>query len=240
MLDKKIYPQHIAIIMDGNGRWAKKRNLPRTEGHRVGIDNIRDIIRAAEELKLGYITFFAFSTENWKRPKHEVSMLMVSLERFLKKELQDLNERNIRFRAIGRQEPIPQNLQRDLKDAQELTKNNTGLTVILAFNYGSRGEIIDAAKKISQSVQKGDINLAEIDEHLFGKFLYTAGIPDPDMLIRTSGEMRISNFLLWQLSYAELYFTKTYWPDFKKADLIKAIRDYEKRDRRFGDIKKDK
>jgi undecaprenyl diphosphate synthase len=238
-MKEKRLPAHIAIIMDGNGRWAKKRNLPRVEGHRVGIDNIRDIIKAAEELKLGYITFFAFSTENWKRPKHEVSMLMISLERFLKKEMQDLNERNIRFKAIGRAEPVPQKLQRDLKDAQELTKNNTGLTVILAFNYGSRAELVDAAKKISQSVQKGDINLAEIDEHLFAKFLYTAGIPDPDMLIRTSGEMRISNFLLWQLSYAELYFTKTYWPDFKKVDLIKAIKDFQKRDRRFGDIKKE-
>jgi len=223
--------------MDGNGRWARKRSLPRTEGHRVGIDNIRDIIRAAQDIGLKYITFFAFSTENWKRPKQEVSMLMVSLERFLKKELQDLHERNIRFRAIGRDDPVPKNLQRDLREAEELTRNNTGLTVVLAFNYGSRPEIVDATRKIAQAVMKGDINLAEIDEHLFSKFLYTLDIPDPELLIRTSGEQRISNFLLWQLSYAELYFTKKYWPDFKKTDLIKAIKDFQSRDRRFGDVK---
>jgi len=234
---EKRLPKHIAIIMDGNGRWARKRSLPRTEGHRVGIDNIRDIIRAAQDIGLKYITFFAFSTENWKRPKQEVSMLMVSLERFLKKELQDLHERNIRFRAIGRDDPVPKNLQRDLREAEELTRNNTGLTVVLAFNYGSRPEIVDATRKIAQAVMKGDINLAEIDEHLFSKFLYTLDIPDPELLIRTSGEQRISNFLLWQLSYAELYFTKKYWPDFKKTDLIKAIKDFQSRDRRFGDVK---
>lgn len=236
MREKRL-PKHIAIIMDGNGRWARKRSLPRTEGHRVGIDNIRDIIRAAQDIGLKYITFFAFSTENWKRPKQEVSMLMVSLERFLKKELQDLHERNIRFRAIGRDDPVPKNLQRDLREAEELTRNNTGLTVVLAFNYGSRPEIVDATRKIAQAVMKGDINLAEIDEHLFSKFLYTLDIPDPELLIRTSGEQRISNFLLWQLSYAELYFTKKYWPDFKKTDLIKAIKDFQSRDRRFGDVK---
>ena len=237
MPDKNNFPKHIAIIMDGNGRWAAKRNLPRTEGHRVGIDNIKDTIQAAEELGLKFITFFAFSTENWKRPEPEVNMLMASLSRFLKKELQDLHQRNIRFKTIGRGDPVPKKLQRELKEAQELTRDNSGLTVVLGFNYGGRAEIVDAAKKISQSVLRGDINAAAIDEDFFAKFLYTADMPEPDILVRTSGEQRISNFLLWQLSYAELYFTPTYWPDFKKADLIKAIRDYQKRDRRFGDIK---
>jgi undecaprenyl diphosphate synthase len=237
-MSEKNFPRHIAIIMDGNGRWAAQRNLPRIEGHRVGIDNVNETITAAQELGLKFITFFAFSTENWKRPEQEVSMLMVSLERFLKNELPDLHRRNIRLRAIGRGDPVPKKLQRDLKEAQELTKGNSGLTVILAFNYGGRAEIADAAQKISRSVLHGDINLSQIDEDLFAKFLYTAGIPDPDILIRTSGEQRISNFLLWQLSYAELYFTPTFWPDFKKADLVKAIKDYQKRDRRFGDIKK--
>jgi len=236
MSDNNI-PKHIAIIMDGNGRWAKEKGLPRTSGHYAGINRVKEVIKSANELGVKVVTFFAFSTENWKRPPSEVSMLMVSLEWFLKKELRDLHERNIRFKVIGRDDPVPKNLQRDLKEAQELTKHNSGLTVVLAFNYGARTEIVDAAKKISQLLLKGDLNLTEIDERLFTKFLYTCGIPDPDLLIRTSGEQRISNFLLWQLSYAELYFTKRYWPDFKKADLIKAIKDYQSRDRRFGDIK---
>ena len=162
-MTEKNFPQHIAIIMDGNGRWAAKRNLPRTEGHRVGIDNIKDTIQAAEELGLKFITFFAFSTENWKRPEPEVNMLMASLSRFLKKELQDLHQRNIRFKTIGRGDPVPKKLQRELKEAQELTRDNSGLTVVLGFNYGGRAEIVDAAKKISQSVLCGYINAAAID-----------------------------------------------------------------------------
>lgn len=237
-MEKDNLPQHIAIIMDGNGRWANRRGLPRTEGHRRGIGKIREIIRAADELGIKAITFFAFSTENWKRPKQEIAMLMRSLKIFLNKEIQDFHEKNIRFQQIGRDDPIPKELQALLRKSEELTKNNSGLVVNLALNYGSKAEIIDAIKNIAHSAIRGELNVDELDEDSFSNYLYTAGLPDPDLLIRTSGEMRISNFLLWQLSYAELYFTKRYWPDFSKEDLIAAIDDFQKRDRRYGDVKK--
>lgn len=224
--------------MDGNGRWAEARNLARTEGHRVGIERVREIIKAAEELGIGYLTFFAFSTENWKRPKGEVDMLMRSLEQFIRDELDDLNRRNIRFRVIGREEPVPPVLQKSLKSAEELTKNNSGMTVVLAFNYGARAEIVDATKKIAGEVQSGKLKGEAIDENIFPRFLYAPEVPDPDLFIRTSGEMRISNFLLWQLSYTELHFTEVLWPDFTKADLVKAIEEFNRRERRYGDIKK--
>jgi len=235
--NSKDLPGHIAIIMDGNGRWAKRRSLPRIEGHRRGIDKIREIIKTADELGIKVLTFFAFSTENWRRPKREVDMLMRSLERFLKKEIQDFNEKNIRFKKIGRDDPIPKALQGLIKKSEDITKKNSGLIVNLALNYGSRAEIVDATKKIIRSAINGNFNPDNLNEDSFSSFLYTAGLPDPDLLIRTSGEMRISNFLLWQLSYAELYFTKKYWPDFTKDDLIDTINDFQKRDRRFGDIK---
>ncbi|MBM3252157.1 MAG: isoprenyl transferase [Candidatus Omnitrophica bacterium] len=230
-------PNHIAIIMDGNGRWARRRGLPRTAGHRAGINKIKKMIKAADDLGVKILTLFAFSTENWNRPKREVDMLMRSLENFLDKEVADLNKNNIRLQVIGRDEPIPKKLLEKLKNAQETTKNNTGITVNLAFNYGARSEIVDAAKKIADEVSQRRYNLDQLNENSFSEFLYTAGLADPDLLIRTSGEMRISNFLLWQLSYAELYFTKKFWPDFDKKDLQDAIAEYESRDRRFGEVK---
>ncbi|MFH1655356.1 MAG: isoprenyl transferase [Candidatus Omnitrophota bacterium] len=230
-------PNHIAIIMDGNGRWAKRRGLPRAAGHRVGIDKIKKIIKAADELGIKILTLFAFSTENWKRPRREVSMLMHSLENFLDKEFSELMENNIRLKVIGRDEPLPKKLLEKLKKTQDLSKDNTGIMVNLAFNYGGRTEIVDAAKKIAQGVLDNKYNLEQINEDSFSNFLYTAGQLEPDLLIRTSGEMRISNFLLWQLSYAELYFTERFWPDFNKQDLEDAIKEYQSRDRRFGDAK---
>jgi undecaprenyl diphosphate synthase len=229
-------PNHIAIIMDGNGRWARRRGLPRTAGHRAGIDRIKKIIKSADELGVKILTLFAFSTENWKRPKREVDMLMRSLENFLDKEISDLNKNNIRLNVIGRDEPIPKNLLEKLKNAQEITKNNTGITVNLAFNYGARTEIVDAVKRIADAVSRQRYSLEQLNENSFSEFLYTAGFADPDLLIRTSGEMRISNFLLWQLSYAEFYFTKKFWPDFDKKDLQDAIQEFQSRDRRFGEI----
>lgn len=237
-MHSKNFPKHIAVIMDGNGRWAKERGLSRTEGHRRGVDKVREIMRYANELKIKVLTIFAFSTENWKRPKREVSMLMFLLKGFLKKEIADLNKRNIRFKKIGRDDPIPKTLQGLIAKAEDVTKNNTGLIMNLALNYGSRTEIIDATRKIANCAMNGDLKIEDINEDCFSSFLYTAELPDPDLFIRTSGEMRISNFLLWQLSYSELCFVKKYWPDFTKKDFLTAIDDFQKRNRRFGGIKK--
>lgn len=240
MIDKNNIPQHIAIIMDGNGRWAKQRGLPRTAGHRAGIERIKEIIKAANELGIKVLTFFAFSTENWSRPKKEVGMLMYSLNNFLNRQIKELDKNNIKFMVIGRDEPMPEYLQAKIKEAEDKTKDNTGLVVILALNYGGRQEIVDAVKNFTRSVIKGEANLDDLNVQKFGDYFYTAGLPDPDLLIRTSGEMRISNFLLWQISYAELYFPKKHWPDFRGEDLKKAIRVYQKRERRFGGINVDK
>ena len=236
MIDKANIPQHVAIIMDGNGRWAKERGLPRIAGHRAGIKRIKEILKAANELGIKALTFFAFSTENWSRPKREVDMLMRALNNFLNREIQELDKNNIRFMAIGRDEPMPPYVQAKIKEAENKTKNNTGIVVILAFNYGARQEIVDAAKKFTAQVLKGRTNLEDLDVESFSEYFYTAGLPDPDLLIRTSGEMRLSNFLLWQLSYAELYFPKIYWPDFKRQDLEEAIEVYQNRQRRFGSL----
>lgn len=236
MIDKANIPQHVAIIMDGNGRWAKERGLPRIAGHRAGIKRIKEILKAANELGIKALTFFAFSTENWSRPKREVGMLMRALNNFLNREIQELDKNNIRFMAIGRDEPMPPYVQAKIKEAENKTKNNTGIVVILAFNYGARQEIVDAAKKFTAQVLKGRTNLEDLDVESFSEYFYTAGLPDPDLLIRTSGEMRLSNFLLWQLSYAELYFPKIYWPDFKRQDLEEAIEVYQNRQRRFGSL----
>lgn len=233
------FPQHIAIIMDGNGRWARQRGLPRAAGHKAGIDNFKKIVKVANEIGIKYLTLFAFSTENWKRQKREVGMLMRALENFLDRELSELNKNNIRLKVIGRDDPIPKNIIEKLKNTQKLTQKNTGLTLNLALNYGGRTEIVDAAKKMAKSILAKKIKMEQIDEDSFSEFLYTADIPDPDLLIRTSGEMRISNFLLWQLSYSELYFTKKFWPDFHKEDLLDAIKDFQSRQRRFGDVKSD-
>lgn len=234
--NKNNTPRHVAIIMDGNGRWAKERNLPRTAGHRVGINKVEEIVNAAASLGLEVITFFAFSTENWLRPKREVGMLMRALGRFIDYKIEKLNKNNIRFKVIGRQDPLPLELQERIKRAQEKTKNNTGLLVVLALNYGSRFEIVDAVKKFASAVLSGKDSIEDLDIANFDRYLYTAGIPDPDLLIRTSGEMRLSNFLLWQLSYTELYFPKKYWPDFGQEDLKKAIKAFKRRQRRFGNI----
>jgi len=232
----KNIPRHIAIIMDGNGRWAKERNLARTVGHRQGIKRVKEIIKAAGESGVKFITLFAFSTENWERPKGEINMLMRALSKFLQSEIRELDNDDIRLLFIGRSEPLPDYIQTKIRQAQDRTKDNQGLTLVLALNYGARQEIVDAARRFATAVGRGQIKPEELDVKEFGSYFYTAGLPDPDLLIRTSGEMRLSNFLLWQLSYAELYFVKKYWPDFTKGDLEKAIRIYQKRERRFGRI----
>ena len=236
MIDKNNLPKHIAIIMDGNGRWARQKGLSRIEGHREGIKRAEEIIEAADEIGIKFITFFAFSCENWKRPRLEVETLMRLLDMFLKKNLKRLMENNVRLKAIGRKDPIPDYLWRNLCQTQDATANNTGLTVVLAFNYGSRQEIADAAKNIARDVLEKRLNLEDLDEKAVEGFLYTAGIPDPDLLIRTSAELRVSNFLLWQISYAELYFPEVLWPDFKRPNLEEAINVYQNRARRFGEI----
>jgi len=239
MTAKNNIPKHIAIIMDGNGRWAKEKGLRRTEGHREGIKRVKEIVRAAAELGVKVVTFFAFSTENWARPKKEIDMLMRSLSHFLDHEIKELDKNNIKFIAIGRDEPIPKYIQTQIRDAENKTRGNSGLVVVLALNYGARQEIVDAAKKFAVSVIKAETNLEDLDVQGFSRYFYTAGLPDPDLLIRTSGEMRLSNFLLWQLSYAELYFPKKYWPEFKRQDLEQAVGIYQKRQRRFGAILND-
>ena len=237
MLDKNNIPKHVAIIMDGNGRWAKERGLSRTAGHRKGIANVKEIVKSAHDLGIKVVTFFAFSAENWNRPKKEVGLLMRYLNNFLDREIKELEKNNIRLIVIGRDEPIPKYLQKKIKEAEDKTKNNSGIIMVLALNYGAKQEIVDAVKKFTHSVLNGGANIDDLDDiEEFSRYLYTAGLPDPDLLIRTSGEMRISNFLLWQLSYAELSFSQKYWPDFKRDDLAKAVEEYQKRERRFGSI----
>jgi len=222
--------------MDGNGRWAKEKGLPRTAGHREGINRVKEIVKTASELGVGVLTFFAFSTENWNRPKQEINMLVRSLNSFLDRYIDELHKNNIRFKVIGQARPLPERIIAKIKKAEDKTGLNTGLVMVLALNYGSRQEIIDAAKKIANSVLIGELTPEDLDIETFSNYLYTAGLPDPDLLIRTSGELRLSNFLLWQLSYAELYFPKVYWPDFKRQDLEAAIQVYQNRDRRFGGL----
>ncbi|MCM8791540.1 MAG: isoprenyl transferase [Candidatus Omnitrophica bacterium] len=236
MFDKNSIPKHVAIIMDGNGRWAKQRGLPRTAGHREGIKRIKEIVNVANNLGIEYLTFFVFSTENWNRPKREIDMLMHYLDNFLKNELEYLKDNNIRLIVIGREKPLPHYLLKRIKFAQDYSKNNKGMTLIVALNYGARQEIVDAVKRYALLVFDRKENPFQLDEEKFSRFLYTQGIPDPDLLIRTSGEIRVSNFLLWQISYTEFYFTKKYWPDFKEDDFLEAIYDYQKRQRRFGRI----
>lgn len=236
MLAKNNIPKHIAFIMDGNGRWAEERGLARAAGHRQGVERVKEIIRGAGNLGIQIVTFFAFSTENWSRPKSEVNILMRYLESFLGQEIKELHKNNMRFTVIGRSDPIPKYLQAKIKQAQEKTKGNTGLRVLLALNYGGRQEIVDAAKKFAQDVLEGRTNLKSLDVQEFSRYFYTADIIDPDLLIRTSNEMRISNFLLWQLSYSEFYFSGKCWPDFGIEELKEAIKEYQKRLRRFGGL----
>jgi undecaprenyl diphosphate synthase len=236
MQDNLKIPKHIAFIMDGNGRWARKRGLARTAGHREGVKRVKEIIYGAGELGIEIVTFFAFSTENWSRPKSEVAILMRYLDNFLGKEIVELHKSNMRFIAIGRKDPVPKYLQEKIKKAQEKTINNTGLRVVLALNYGGRQEIVDAAKEFAKDVLAGKTDLDSLDVGKFSRYFYTADIADPDLLIRTSEEMRISNFLLWQLSYSEFYFSSKCWPDFGIEELKEAIKEYQKRERRFGGI----
>ncbi len=229
-------PEHIAIIMDGNGRWAKRRGNDRIFGHRNGVNAVRQTLEAAAELGIGYLTLYAFSTENWSRPRTEIDALMSLLVKSLHEETRTLIKNNIRLMIIGEVENLPKQLVRNLKKSIEVTSQNTGLKLILALSYSARWEILDAVKKIAGHVKEGDMDPEKITYEFFTEYLQTKDIPDPELLIRTSGEYRISNFLLWQIAYAELYFTETLWPDFTKEDLYKAICNYQQRERRFGMI----
>lgn len=233
-LIKERLPQHIAIIMDGNGRWAEKRLLGRINGHRKGIEVVKDIVEFCREIGIGYLTLYTFSKENWNRPKAEVNALMEFLEEHLRKELLKLVENDIRFKAIGNIGELPENVQKIVKEVEDKTTDNTGMVLNLALSYSGRAEIVEAAKKLALEARQGEIGVEDITEELFARHLYTAGTPDPDLLIRTSGEFRISNFLLWQMAYTEIYVTDVLWPDFKREHLIEAILDFQNRERRFG------
>ena len=227
-------PTHVAVIMDGNGRWAKQRRLPRVEGHRHGVESVRSVVRAAGEAGVKYLTLYAFSVENWNRPKDEVDTLMKYLARFLKGEIGELNRNNVRLDAIGQIYRLPEFVQEQLKKTKAALAKNNGLTLILALSYGGRTDMVDAARSMAQKAKDGRLEPAEINEQLVSQHLYTCHYPDPDLLIRTSGEMRISNFLLWQISYAELVVTPTLWPDFRKPQFFEALEEYTRRHRRFG------
>src|SRR5687768_5242810 len=229
-------PQHVAVIMDGNGRWAKLRHKRRVEGHRAGIASVRDVVETSARLGLQVLTLYAFSVENWKRPKTEVSTLMSLLKRYLRKELETLLRNNIRFQVIGRVAELPGDVREELERAMERTRDQTGLLFNIALNYGGRAEITDAVRRLVADAQRTARDPAEIDEPLIASYMYTAGQPDPDLLIRTSGEMRISNFLLWQIAYAEIWVTDVLWPDFRRRHLLQAIADFQKRERRYGGI----
>lgn len=230
-------PRHIAIIMDGNGRWASVRGLPRTAGHRAGMEALRRTVRHASELGIKVLTVYAFSTENWRRPQGEVDFLMRLPDEYLKKELAELKANNVQLRMIGSMEGLPAHTREAVRKALVETEGNTGMVLNFALNYGSRAELVRAVQQISGEVSSGRINQQEIDEKLVETFLYTRGLPDPDLLIRPSGETRLSNFMLWQLAYAELWFSDVFWPDFDRHHLIKAIEEYGRRDRRYGGIK---
>jgi undecaprenyl diphosphate synthase len=229
-------PEHVAVIMDGNGRWATRRGLPRVAGHREGVKAARAIVRAADAVGLRYLTLYAFSTENWNRPEDEVSTLMSLLERSIQSELPELMANNVRLRVIGRRQGVPVAVRRGIDTVVQETRNNTGLTLLMAFNYGGRDELLDAFRALAARVAAGTLKPDEISEAHVGGALYTGDVPDPDLLIRTSGEMRISNFLLWQIAYTELFITPTLWPDFGPADLYRAIAEFQRRDRRFGGV----
>ena len=233
-IDINRLPKHIAIIMDGNGRWAKLRNKPRVFGHREGAKSVRKIVEATARLGIKNLTLYAFSTENWNRPKHEVKTLMKLLVSALKRELVLMKKNNIKLNAIGHTDKMPENVQHELQEVLDETKTNTGLVLTLALSYGARQEIQRAIKEISYKVKNNIISVENVDENIINKHLYTQNLPDVDLLIRTSGEVRISNFLLWQIAYAELYFTEELWPDFNETSLLNAITDYQLRERRFG------
>ena len=229
---------HLAIIMDGNGRWAQSRGLERTAGHRAGADNVLTIMQAAKEFGIKYLTLYAFSTENWKRPAAEVGALMKLLQEFLLKQLPGMQKENVRLNAIGRLEDLPEPARLSLLGAMKATANNTGGVLTLALNYGGRAEIVDAAKKLIKEAKSGNLDWEKLDEKSFANFLYDPELPDPDLVIRTSGELRISNFLLWEMAYSELYISDVMWPDFGRAELAKALESYNNRNRRFGGVEK--
>jgi undecaprenyl diphosphate synthase len=231
---KAAVPTHVAIIMDGNGRWAKERHLPRVEGHRNGVESVRAVVRASGEVGIKYLTLYAFSAENWNRPKDEVDTLMNYLARFLKSEVAELNRSNVRLEVIGQIYRLPEFVQEQLRKSQDALARNNGLTLILALSYGARQEIVEGVRVIAQKIKSGRIEPAEITEKVLADHLYTRHFPDPDLLIRTSGELRLSNFLLWQISYAELVVTPTLWPDFRKPQFFAALEEYAGRHRRFG------
>jgi len=233
-INKNNVPNHVAIIMDGNGRWAKQKNQPRVFGHKNGVTSVREVIEGCAEIGVNYLTLYAFSTENWNRPKLEVKTLMALLVSSLKKELKTLQKNNIKLLTIGNLENLPEKAQKEISEVIEKTKNNSALTLTLALSYGSREEIVNVIKNISKKVVNNDLQIEEINENIINNHLYTFSLPDVDFMIRTSGEKRIRNFLLWQLAYAELYFTNTLWPDFRKENLFNAILEYQNRERRFG------
>ena len=229
-------PKHVAVIMDGNGRWAKQRHLPRVEGHRAGAESARIIIRTAGELGIKYLTLYAFSAENWNRPKDEVDALMKYLVHYLKSETPELNKNNVRLEVIGQIYRLPENVQEHLKKSIATLSRNNGLTLVMALSYGSRIEIVEAVRNIAEKVKQGKMDPGDINEKVISEHLWTRNVPDPDLLIRTSGEMRISNFLLWQISYTELVVTQTFWPDFRKLQFFEALEEYTRRHRRFGGL----
>jgi undecaprenyl diphosphate synthase len=233
-IDKSRIPQHVAIIMDGNGRWAKKKGALRIFGHQNAVKSVRDVIEAGAELKIKFVTLYAFSTENWSRPKEEVNALMELLVSTLRSEVNELHKNNIRLTTIGNIADLPTVCQRQLQESKDITAKNTGLTLVLALSYSGRWEMIEAIKKISTQVKEGNLSVENITEEIVSANLTTKDIPDPELLIRTSGEKRISNFLLWQIAYSELYITEVLWPDFRKEHFYEAIIDYQKRERRFG------
>ena len=236
ILDENNIPEHVAIIMDGNGRWARKRKLPRTMGHKAGVETIRRVIKESHRLGIKYLTLYAFSTENWKRPNEEVSALMKLLVEYLRSELKELNKNGVVIRILGDITKLPSEAQKEVLDAIEITKNNTGVVLNIAFNYGGRDELIRAVKLVCEEVKEGKINIEDINENIFENYLYTKNTPDPDLIIRPSGEQRISNFLLWQCAYSEFWYSNICWPDFTEEHLRKAICDYQQRDRRYGGV----
>ena len=235
-LDPEKIPAHVAIIMDGNGRWAKARRLPRIMGHREGMKSVRAVVETARKVGIKVLTLYAFSKENWQRPKEEVSFLMRLLAEYLQKEVDELHEKDIQIRAIGELELLPLEVQGLLREAMEKTRKNQGLILNLALSYGGRAEIVQAARALARACLAGRLRPEEIDEKLFSSYLYTHDLPDPDLLIRTSGELRLSNFLLYQCAYTELYFTPVLWPDFREKEFLEALKDYQRRERRFGKI----
>jgi undecaprenyl diphosphate synthase len=236
-LDAARLPRHVAIIMDGNGRWARQRGLPRIEGHSRGVKSVRATVEECCRLGIGQLTLYCLSVENWKRPKPELDFLMALLQKYLVEERAEIMEQNIRFTTIGRREGLPARVLREIDESIRLSQHNSGMILCLAINYGGRAEMVDAVRNIAEAVRKGALDPEEISETTIGDALYTAGMPEPDLLIRTAGEMRVSNFLLWQISYAELWVTEQCWPEFDRESLHAALRDYASRERRFGGLK---